>query len=89
MSDVVTYALKSPLQDQNGPITEVTVRQPIMRDLLVLDQVQGEAALVAKMIHLLTGLHPSRVEELALRDIRALGGIVRPSFVELREGGGT
>jgi hypothetical protein len=88
MSDIVTYTLTSPLQGQNGPITELAVRQPIMRDLLVKDQVQGEAALVAKMIHLLTGLPPARVEELALRDIRALGGIVRPFFVDLSEGGG-
>jgi hypothetical protein len=81
MPQPVTYLFKSPIKHQDELIYDIQVRPPVMRDLKALNGIVGTFTRAGKMIELLTGLTAREVDEISLEDIRGLGEIVRPFFI--------
>jgi hypothetical protein len=81
-----TYVFKNPIRRNNGPLHEITVRPPCLRDLKALDGITGDSARAAKMIELLTGLTEREAELIQLEDVAGLGAMVARFFDALPGG---
>ena len=85
MANPVLYRFINTAKHQGRDITEIVVRPPTMRDLKTLEQVQGVASRMAKMIELLTGFTAREVDDLQVDDVKRLGMIAADFFAASTE----
>ncbi|WP_294948310.1 phage tail assembly protein [Sulfurivirga sp.] len=60
--------LSVPLKDGGNEITALKLRRPTVRDLLVMDGVQGDLHKTVRMIAQLADLPPDVIEQMDVKD---------------------
>lgn len=81
MSEVANrYTLKTPYRDGSDPngamLTELTVRRPIVRDLLATDAAKGEVGKAVALLSRLTGVDQKTLASMDGEDFEALSNMV-------------
>lgn len=71
-----TIALTSPVEWDEKQITELTIRKPVVADLLLMDTASGDVERQVTLISALTGQPPPLIKRLAWADFFVLGEAV-------------
>lgn len=75
MSETVV-TLKHPVDANGEEHTQITLRRPTVKDLMVFDREKGEVAKMAALIGVLAGWPPTSVQALDAEDFVAVSEVV-------------
>ena len=71
-----TLTLTRPVEWDKKQITELTIRKPVVADLLLMDQADGDVERQVALISALTDQPPPLIKRLTWEDFFALGEVV-------------
>jgi hypothetical protein len=80
MSGVVTVELSKPIRKAGREVASLEIREPTLADIRALDAGKGEGEKLALLIRHLAGLTQREADEIASRDLPAIGEVIAGFF---------
>lgn len=72
----VTVALSKPINVEGMDVSELTLREPTVKDLLAQDRVVGETAQMVAMVAALADIPDACVKQITARDFVKLSKVI-------------
>lgn len=78
---LIEHTLKKPIEDMGDKVTIVTLKEPTVDDLIVMDKHTGEMSKTRALIARLSGLSEKGVGSMSIPDFKSLTDLLQP-FLE-------
>ena len=72
------YTLKKPIEDMGDKVITVTLKEPTVDDLVVMDKYTGEMSKTRALIARLSGLSEKGVGQMSVPDFKSLTEMLQP-----------